>query len=343
MREHARRSRRERDGRDASEAVPEHALLALQRAAGNRAVQRLVYNAKTGNVTAPFEYANLRFPWDRTADDSWSGPKDNVPDRTLAELSQYSFKAREHMQTGLDVVWVNRIDPMAADAIRQRFANAQDQELGARLADAAASHDRLVKLGPGSITDANFGERVPLVLSPKDFFPDASDLPDADVDLADEAGNKDPAYWESACALIAIYQDLGIEPIRTVTERPATPDSLTAAVNALHRHFKGQGIDWDDTSSRFQVMNPFDYKLIFSGNVTWRELGNQGVFLNAGERYIVDIEGHTVMVTMKHTVGPYAPMLQNLGDMFTLHSDPANWSPAGSEFDEKVLYVWKAP
>ncbi len=342
MREHARRSRRERDGRDASQAASEHGLLSLQRAAGNRAVQRLVYNSQTGNVTAPFEYANQKLPWDRTADNTWDGPKDDVAERTLADLSRYSFKARQSMQTALDVVWVNRIDPMAAAEIRKKFENVEDKEIAARLADAAASHDRLVKLGPGSLTAANFDQRVPRVLMPQDFFPEASDLPAAEEDLADEAGTKDPVHWPSACALIAIYQDLGIEAVRTVTEQPGTADSLTAAVNAMHRYFKGQDIDWDDTSTRFSVMNPFKYRLVHSGRVSWFDLG-QKVEMKQDERYIVDIDGHTVMITLRQDLGKASPRPTALRDVFTLHSDPDNWSPAGSEFDEEILYVWKAP
>ncbi len=340
MHEHVRRKRRERDGQDAGEALPQSGLLALQRAAGNRAVQRLVYNPTSGNVTGPNEYARQQIPWDKTA----GRRKPGVPtkdDPTLLALSE-SKTIRQQIATGLNVEFVSGLMEKTAAELEERGPQLGDEEISDQLAKAAASHNRMIVLGTKKIKAATLDERAPYVMVPTDYLPEADDLPGVGANLratmTDGSGRK---YWEIVCTMIAVYKRDGIAGVRTLTGNPKLKDDIDSAVQALHDYYVGKGVQYDDTSTRFTVMNELKYKMIFSGNVTWNEVGHH-VALKAGERYIFDIEGHTVMVTIKRDYGPYDPEPKELKDVYEPESDPKNFTK-GAEFGRKVVHVWKGP
>src|SRR5690242_1701132 len=70
--------------------LPEHALLALQRAAGNQAVARLMWDTNSQAVRVPKTYAERRIPWDGS---QYALEESTGNDPTLREL------VKKHRQT----------------------------------------------------------------------------------------------------------------------------------------------------------------------------------------------------------------------------------------------------
>jgi hypothetical protein len=343
MHEHARRGRRDRDDQgEPRKRPPEHALIALQRTAGNRAVQRLVYNESSGNVSAPQAYADQRIPWDRVNDRRRDGDP-NASDPSLLELSPKPA-VKGHLKHGLNVDFVNELQPKAEADMRGAFARVKDAALRDQMAEAAVAHNRLLKVGITPVNAGNFGAQAPFVMRPIDMFPETSDLPGVGADLRDKIDPTDTSktakrHWENVCTIIALYKRDGIARVRQIVQNPKVEDTLDAAVQAMHDHYIRRGVDYDDTSTRFTVMNEWGYHLVWAGESSWRELRRR-VNLVAGHSYIFDIEGHTVMVRMKRNYTAADPEPEKLADVFEPLSDGKNYSPPGKELTKTVLQIW---
>jgi hypothetical protein len=318
----------------------EPALLALQRSAGNRAVARLVYDEAKETVTGSSAYAGQRIPWNtatkrrRKGDDSAVKPIDP----TLIELAK-DAEIRKLIAAGLGVDRVMGVRVETADALKKLGQESTSYKpVQAQLGEAAASDTALVYQGT-EITKENVNERVRKVMRPMDYFPEPDDLAgeNPNMDAASVIAGK--TNWQLACTLIALYVRDGIEAVKKVTKDDTVDDDIRAAVLALHNHYVRLGVQYDDSASRYPIMQEWGYRLIFNGESTWADL-NQHVALKGNERYVFDIDGHTVMVSMKRDYGPRDAKIERLQDVFECHSHSSNYSP-GAEFNKKVLYIWR--
>src|SRR3954465_11660026 len=169
-----RRPGRERDDvrEDAPAAVSENAILALQRTAGNRAVQRLVHDRRTDRPTlkVPSAYANQVIAWNgreipndptvqqkqpfiqhaRTPGFAAAVRKGLWIQSKLDAIEEYprlAAESREHLATPLKGVTEERQADIRATLAQQ-------------LAAAAASHHQLLTINkneftaPGQVEDA---------------------------------------------------------------------------------------------------------------------------------------------------------------------------------------------
>src|SRR4051794_32572958 len=145
-----RRIRRERDGREPP-PLPEHALLALQRSAGNQAVARLIYTGTTGTVTGPASYASQRLPWDNAAKRRRKGADGAVKpsDPTLFDLAK-DAGVRVLMQNGLNVPLVNDLKIATPQQLTQMGSNnTAEDEIRDRVGEMAAAENAIVDVVQG--------------------------------------------------------------------------------------------------------------------------------------------------------------------------------------------------
>ena len=164
-----------------------------------------------------------------------------------------------------------------------------------------------------------------------------NDLPGPDANLKTTIipGEKS-SYWGYACVLIALVKlDTGLaKTTALVRQRPPSEDD---AVQMLHKYYVTKGVQYDDTSTRFQIMDEWGYTPIFTGKSTWEDITLHAEFTTQG-KYIFDIEGHTVKVTAGKTF-PSGRKLKNPRTSFATHSHPDNYTP-DAEFDKDIKYVW---
>src|SRR3954447_26998131 len=146
MREHVRRRRDEEGEEEVDRAAPGAPLLDLQRAAGNRAVQRLVWDAYTSVAYVPQEYLDQTVPFDLKkgelkADDA--KPSDKNP--SLRDILEYNAKLIGAVRKGFNVTALNKLTAESAaklEARGQAAAATQDATLLKKLGDAAKSRNR---------------------------------------------------------------------------------------------------------------------------------------------------------------------------------------------------------
>ena len=128
------------------------------------------------------------------------------------------------------------------------------------------------------------------------FVPGVPDLPSAETDLftmLPGQKDKDKTYWTYACVLIALVKSDQAKA-QALTRSGST--TLEELVQGLHAYYVRKGIQYDDTSTRFTVMDEWGYKPIFIGETTWLNLPTKFAF-PAGD-YIFDIVEHTVAVNV---------------------------------------------
>jgi hypothetical protein len=97
-------------------------------------------------------------------------------------------------------------------------------------------------------------------------------------------------------------------------------------------------IQYDDSSTRFQIMGQWGFGMIFSGETNWLGVGKE-VELAPGQ-YVFDIPGHTLLVTVKKPVGKDMAKNANFKDFFTPQSEKDNYA-LGDEHTKPVRYIWK--
>ena len=100
---------RERDGRQRNvptapiqRMADAASILALQRAAGNRAVvQRLLYSTENQNLVVPKSYGDQQLPWD--GENYLEARAVRQGDPTLADLATKNLAVKKHLMNGLDI------------------------------------------------------------------------------------------------------------------------------------------------------------------------------------------------------------------------------------------------
>jgi hypothetical protein len=128
--------------------------------------------------------------------------------------------------------------------------------------------------------------------------------------------------------------------VKEITGDDTIEDDVLPAVVALHNYYVGtKHWQYDDSAYRYPIMQEWGYRMIFNGESSWADL-NKHVQLKNGQRYIFDIDGHTVMVSITRDYGPKDAKVDSLSDVFQCHSHYLNYSP-GAEFGKKVLYIWR--
>lgn len=328
-----RRRRDERAGQEPASTTPAppiEAILALQRTAGNRALQRLIYNSSNYGLHVPDSYGTRNVTY-------------NGVNKTLAahanDQADESFS--EHLAAGLHVRRVDKVTSSPDATMRQNAgtlveADAQPETAG-KLGDVAVDHNRLLDRPTGKKYRRPDELDIKWVLSdPGDFVPGANDLPGPDADLkTTKIAGGDGYYWEYACVLIALVKlDPGLAKTQALLrQRPASED---AAVQALHAYYVRRGTQYDDTSTRFALMDDWGYTPVFTGRTTWADLPLHTT-LTPQNQYIFDIEGHTVKVDVNKTFT--GRRLNNPASFMTPESHPANYKP-GTEFAEDIKFVW---
>jgi hypothetical protein len=350
MREHVRRQCDEQGEEEVDRAAPAAPLLTLQRTAGNRAVQRLVWDAYTSVAYVPQEYLDQTVPFDLKkgelkADDG--KPSDKNP--TLRDILDYNAKLIGAVRKGFNVPTLNKLTAESADKLEARgqaATAAQDAALLKKLGDAAKSRNRIVRANPDEpVTAQDVDTKSPFVMRPTEYFAQAPDLPPVGTDLKKKNVPKmgKLTYYHYTCALIALVKhDGGLEKAKKLAEEDGKdPSKITdtpSAVYALHDYYVGRKIQYDDSSTRFQIMGQWGFSMIFSGETNWLAVG-QEVELPAGE-YVFDIPGHTLLVNVKKPVGKEMGRNPNFKDFFTPLSDKDNYA-LGDEHTKPVRYIWK--
>jgi hypothetical protein len=322
--------------------VPDIAsILALQRSVGNRALQRLFYGRSTGNLVAPRRYANQFIPWTGDA----IGERRGLSDPTLASLVANDAAFKRHFANGMNLPDLQKVTAKSEPDIRAGVASLND---GADQATLQAAQDAAVDLDRVIVFENQydtFSKREDLdirwvISTPDDFVPGANDLPGPNVDLGSHAGGaKTNTYFKLACVLIALAKhDTNYAKLREITG--AAPNDIKDAVQALHRHYATEGVQYDDTATRFQMMNAWGYKAIFTSGCTWADLPKH-VAMTTNKKYIFDIEGHTVCVRAKRDIAldPNGT-LANPRNYLEPDSHEDNYK-RGTEFDKAIKYIWE--
>src|SRR4051812_3508577 len=218
MHEQVRRARHERAGHDAAAAAaPVAPLLALQRSAGNRAVQRLVWDGNTNIAHVPEGYWNQALSFDLKKGEL--KPDDATPtakDPKLSEILERHPKLLTGVAHGFNVPYIQSMKPEADPKLEDRGRAATkdtDARLLQQLADVARSHNRIALVDPSeATTTANVGAKTPFVLRPTDYFAQKPDLPKAGTPLKKtHVPNKGKlTYYHYTCVLIALVIDGGM-------------------------------------------------------------------------------------------------------------------------------------
>jgi hypothetical protein len=274
-------------------------ILALQRSAGNRALQRLLHVADTGKLMVPPAYGNQLVQWDGTR--LREPARADPGDKTLAALANSNPAFRGHLQQGMNVESLEEVVVADERAMRKATwdqAVSPEKDALAEARAVAPDRNRLLHFRAGwdKFTTRDELDVRHVISSPSDFVPGKNDLLGAGKPLSTRVeGAKSNTGWKMACVLIALVKheaDFAAK-VRTLTRK--TPSSWLDAIQVLHDHYAGQGVMYDDTATRFELMNAWGYTPIFTAGCAWADVPKHVALSTAG-KYIFDIEGHTVVV-----------------------------------------------
>jgi hypothetical protein len=303
--------------------------VALQRQAGNRAVQRLFYNYDASTLVATPEYADQRVPWDGSKHLQMRKPTDADP--KLIELVQSNPTVKAQLVKGLDLEQdILDFIVQPADTLKNNVGKlAKDgpdkENVAAELKAAAIDPNRIFKHLKGK-KYPDEGNPLPIswaISSPGDFVAEPSDLK-AGIDVREQIPGKmkGTTYWEYMCVLIALVKADGYGKVKTLTKKDVS--GLTPAVQALSDYYLQKGIEFDDSSARRQVMAEWGYKLIFAGRTPWADLPKYVALAPGQGKYIFDIVGHTTLVDVARSVPKDGKRIAKPDQVFTPHSEPDN-------------------
>jgi hypothetical protein len=322
-------------------------LLMLQRHTGNRAVARLMYNPNNTRLVVPDSYGDKPIPWEEKK------LRRGAPTTPLSELANADADFRRHLKGGMHVPALGQVTAVPDAELQTNAAKlakpAQEgdtaevttakQQTVTALSEAAVDHDRVLFHSHGTKYGAPSELQTQLVMSrPDQFVPEKDDLPSAETDLFERIPGKtkkEETYWTYACVLIAL-----VKSDEKTAKRLAKSDSseLEVLVQRLHAYYVRKNIPYDDTSSRFTVMDEWGLTPIFFGETSWTDLP-KFLELPAGD-YIFDIVGHTVAVNVPKTIPKSEKSLSTVKDLFVPDSDERNYA-RGLETGKKVLSIWK--
>ncbi len=317
-------------------------VLALQRAAGNRAVvQRLLYSTKNQNLVVPKSYGDQQLPWD--GENYLEERAVRQSDPTLAALATKDLAVKKHLMNGLDIKnyeGLDKITPVADSSLAANgaklAANDAEPALAAQLRSVVVDPHQLIRHSPGTKYQNIDEPAISLVMLPKDFIPSPPDLGGEGVSVRLKIP-KDPlgaTYWEYMCVIIALVKADGYGTVKRLTGKQ--PNALQPAVQALNDYYLAKAVQFDDSSTRRQVMKEWGYNLIFSGNSEWQDLPAHVALKKAN--YIFDIPGHTVLVEVKQDMPRSATSLTKPSDYFVPKSEKDNYDK--DEFASPVMYIW---
>ncbi len=106
----------------------------------------------------------------------------------------------------------------------------------------------------------------------------------------------------------------------------------------MNDYYMDRSVQFDDSSTRMQVMKEWGYKTLFTGTSAWADLPKH-VALKRGN-YIVDIPGHTVQVTVKKDMPKNDTVLTKLSQYFETHSELDNYDQK-DELQQPVNLIWQ--
>jgi hypothetical protein len=350
MREQLRRRRREGAGEGSQHAEPAAQLIALQHAVGNRALQRLVWDAYTGTTYVPQAYLDQTVPFNLDKDElrADDAKPQKGKDPSLHQILEHNPARLEAVARGFNVGFVTKLIAETDNQLEARgrlAAATQDAELLRKLAAAGKSRNQIVLHNPEELaTTADVAKKTPFILRPTEYFSQAPDLPAVGTKLRETKVPKKGklTYYHYTCVLIALVKDNGMAKAKALAKTIGTDEAALvdtpSAVYALHDYYMTNNVQYDDSSTRFQVMAEWGYNMVFSGESNWLALGKE-IELQPGG-YVFDIPGHTLKVTVKKKVGKDMPAKATFNEYFKAESDSENYG-LGDEHTKPVRYVWK--
>lgn len=353
--EHSLESATGRALRPASPA-PASSLLQLQALAGNRAVAGILGRRprRPPPRGAPVAQRLLSDgAWDAFVPQPWMDTPQDGRNETLRQIltnpGMATLKAELLANlgdaAGVAVGNITEVDP-AGQVVKKLLDGGFTVAGGdkqARAATTRAIHaplrTRLVDTSTMTVFDSplsaaqiNGAARQPII-HPNELVKAPSDLA-ADYAIGD------------ICPLIAIYKSqLGnLHALNTAMGMRGNETDLQYYA-ALHRYyFTDRHIEYTEPATHPSLFRQWGFSMILSGPVTYAQLpaalGAQGVTLQSGRNYILTIDGHTVLVTMRRTVSAASefPTEASVTQAFEFKSDQRNFNQR--EERRRILYIW---
>ena len=347
----------------------------LQRTIGNRAVarllaqsaagapwpgarvQRLYYDPDQRKLHVPDDYMQQTVRWDSDNEVSVDEAKPPQVGGEATTLTDIYAGSRAKMHGWLSGAIGEQVGEMIPHALTNQDAGAvliplidpgiqEEDKQPTKNALIAAFRNPRKYLHPSYLHPYWFADSVRSeehwMLHPKDYIAQARDLPDTGVDLQSyrTPGNElSGTWWEFACVLIALLKHDGEQEAHTKSDTQKVDDGLQPAVQTLHDYYMGKDVplEYDDTSTRMAIMKEWGYDLVFTGPVAFTDL-HKRLTLTGDEKYVFDITGHTVKVTLRQDLPDAGADMDDADAYYEFHSDPANYD--GTEKDQQVEYVW---
>ncbi len=304
-------------------------------------MQRLLYNVKNQNLVVPKTYGDQQLPWDGTKYLEDRAVRSGDPN--LVDLATTDEGVKKHLMKGLDIQdyeGLNKVKSAADADLANNGARLVAEDAAPGVADELRSvvvdPHRLIRYFTGTKYTNSADLDISWVMLPQDFIPSPPDLGAKGTSVRAKIPS-DPlgaTYWEYMCVLIALVKADGYATVKRLTDKQ--PTTLQPAVQALSDHYLADGLQFDDSSTRRQVMKEWGYKMIFSGSSEWTDLPAHVALKKA--KYIFDIPGHTVMVEVKKAMPRNGTPLTKLDDYFEPQSERDNYDK--DEFDSPVTYIW---
>jgi hypothetical protein len=315
-------------------------ILALQRAVGNRAVvQRLMYGETKKKLFLPATYADQRLPWD--GDRYLQARPTTAQDPTLIALVNRDGRVKEHLRKGMDLEALNEVEAFPDATLQTHGANLAEANAGQGLVNelraVVIDHKRLMRhWHQTKYADPKSLDIRWVISSPDDFIPGRPDLGTVGTRVRAQipGEQKGTTYWEYMCVLIALIKADGYGMVNRLTHTATT--ELEPAVQALQDYYLSNDVQFDDSSTRMQIMKEWGFELIFAGRSEWRDLPKH-VPLKRG-KYIFDIPGHTVQVDVERDLPMADKSLTNPKQCFTPQSEEDNYDQ--DELALPVTFIW---
>lgn len=325
---------------------------------GGYSVQRNFYKTDTTALQVPQSYADTRIAWD--AENGWARNRPaNESDPKLGDLVTasetkqrflgYLASAIGHPVSRMTVLTTQEAQAAILGMLppKQKMSTTDYQDAyrkpAGRLFTLFKDPKRFVVVPqPYPIYSKDMIESE-WALLPKDMVPERRDLPATGESVTEKPNGVETA-WNLVCSLIALIKAEGDDSYTKAksVSKNQDIDSLETAVQALHDHYMGKEtpFEYDDTSTHLTLMQAWGYKLLFTGPVAWTEL-HKHFKMKKDDTYVVDIHGHTVMMTVKKKPPKKDTDLdkETAAEYYEFHSDEDNYEKA--EIDQPVEYIYK--
>lgn len=326
------------------EAIPDltrlspKTVLQLQRHVGNKTTSNLIQQHQTPQTAIQrmaYIESDKGFQPTLYVPTAWANKTItyNQQEQTIQNIlhsnQQDNFIQTLNQTLGLTIQRIIVTDDVADLQLTHNKSKKQRQAIAA-MKEALIDPQKLVHLESNQDPNPYDIFNAPLTYNVQDMIPEADDLGQA-------------LDYPKACALISIVRSEGIPAIATWLEQKGlkykpTNGNIQTVVGKMHDYYYvDNNVMYDDTSTHIGLYGGWGFNLIFSGNVTWRQLLEQRV-LQLGQSYIFDLAGHSVYGTLTEAVPDEFDQDARPSDYVTLQSDPDNYNL--NEFDEHVHYVY---